>query len=914
MPTKDVVRRLVIVESPAKAKTIQGYLGAGYDVDSSVGHIRDLPKNAADTPAKYKGLPWARMAIDVDNDFAPIWVIPPSKKAKVAELKKKLESADELLLATDEDREGEAIAWHLLEVLKPKVPVKRMVFHEITKEAIQRASEQTRDLNRSLVDAQETRRILDRLYGFEVSPVLWKKVMQGLSAGRVQSVALRLIVDRERARIAYTTASYWDLAATVDPGSFSARLVSVDGSRIASGNDFDDNGQLKKPDLLRLDEAGARGLAAALTDAPMSVTSVERRPGTRKPAAPFMTSTLQREASNKLRWGAQRTMSIAQGLYERGFITYMRTDSTTLSDSAISAARKQAGALYGDDHVSPAPRRYERKVKNAQEAHEAIRPSGDVFRTPAEVAGTLHGDEFALYDLIWKRTVASQMADAKIATTTIKLTAVASDDRRAEFSASGTVVTFPGFLAAYEEGDDEATSADDGKKKEVRLPALAEGETVTLADLSVDPHSTKPPARFTEASLVKQLEERGIGRPSTYASIMTVLVDRGYVFKRGTALTPSWLAFAVIRLLEEHFGGLVDYDFTATMEQTLDTVASGDVARLQVLENFYRGGTGIAGKDFPGLHQLVAGLGDIDARGISTFPIRDSDALLRVGRYGPYLEKDGERANVPADMAPDELTATVAEELLAMPSGDRELGIDPASGNVIVAKTGRYGPYVTELLPEEPEPEPVAEGEKKPKRRRKATVKPRTASLFKDMNLDTVTFDDAMKLLSLPRVVCAHPEDGEEILARNGRYGPYITWNKESRSLPDEPSLFSIDEEGALKLLAEPKKRGRAAADPGKEIGPDPTTESMIMLKDGRFGPYVTDGETNASLRVADDPNTITLQRAVELLADRRAAGPPKKRAKKAAKKAPAKKTAAKKSTAKKSAAKKSTAKKSAVK
>ncbi len=906
MPSKGAARRLVIVESPAKAKTIQGYLGPGFDVDSSVGHIRDLPNSAAEIPAKYKGLPWARMAIDVDNDFTPIYVIHPSKKAKVAELKKKLESADELLLATDEDREGEAIAWHLLEVLKPKVPVRRMVFHEITKDAIQRAANETRELDRALVDAQETRRLLDRLYGFEISPVLWKKVMQGLSAGRVQSVALRLVVDREKARIAHTSAEYWDLEATVDPGSFSARLQSIDGKRIAQGNDFDANGALKKADVVRLNAAEAEALADSLTGVGLTVSSVDNRPGTRKPAAPFMTSTLQREASNKLRWGAQRTMRVAQGLYERGFITYMRTDSTTLSDSAISAARAQAGDLYGTDHVSPAPRRYERKVKNAQEAHEAVRPSGDTFRTPAEVAGQLTGDDFALYDLIWKRTVASQMADAKVATTTIKLAADASDGRKVEFSASGTVITFPGFLAAYEEGDDEDPGEGDKGRKDVRLPALAEGDSATLADLSAEGHATKPPARYTEASLVKDLEERGIGRPSTYASIMGVLVDRGYVSKRGSALVPSWLAFAVVRLLEEHFSGLVDYDFTATMNDVLDTVAAGDESRLQVLNDFYLGGSELVRDGFPGVKSLVEKFGDIDARENSSFPVGDSGIVLRVGRYGPYLDKDGQLANVPEELAPDELTPEKAEELLAAPSGDRELGVDPASGNMIVAKSGRYGPYVTEVLPEEEPTETAneADPDAKPKKKAaKSKVKPRTASLFKDMNLDSVTLDEALQLLSIPRVVGQHPEDGEDVVARNGRYGPYVTWNKESRSLPDEPSILTVDLPGALALLAQPKQRGRQAAAPGTEIGEDPATKAMITLKDGRFGPYVTDGETNASLRRADDPDKITLERAAELLAERRAAGPPKKRAKKAAKKAPAKKTA-KKAPAKKAAAK----------
>ncbi len=900
MPSKGAIRRLVIVESPAKAKTIQGYLGPGYEVDSSVGHIRDLP-DSANIPAKYKGLPWARMAIDVDNDFTPIYVVDARKKAKVAELKKKLESADELLLATDEDREGEAIAWHLLEVLQPKVPAKRMVFHEITKEAITRAVNETRELNRDLVDAQETRRILDRLYGFEISPVLWKKVMQGLSAGRVQSVALRLVVDRERARIAHRSAEYWDLEVTVDPGSFNARLTSIDGRRVAQGNDFDSLGVLKKADVVRLNAAEAQALVDALSGVGLKVSSVDNRPGTRKPAAPFMTSTLQREASNKFRWGAQRTMRVAQGLYERGFITYMRTDSTTLSDSAISAARAQAADLYGADHVSPAPRRYERKVKNAQEAHEAIRPSGDTFRTPAEVAGQLTGDDFALYDLIWKRTVASQMADAKVATTTIKLTADANDGRKVEFSASGTVITFPGFLAAYEEGDDDDSGDSEKGKKEVRLPSLAEGDGATLAGLSAEGHATKSPARYTEASLVKDLEERGIGRPSTYASIMTVLVDRGYVFKRGSAMIPSWLAFSVVRLLEDHFGGLVDYAFTATMEEVLDTVASGNESRLRVLNDFYFGGSELVREGFPGVKSLVEAFGDIDARANATFPIEDSGIVLRVGRYGPYLDKDGQLANVPEELAPDELTVEKAEELLAAPSGDRELGIDPVSGNQLVARSGRYGPYVTETLPEPQEPKASDDPDAKPKKKvAKSKVKPRTASLFKDMTLDTVTLDEALALLSIPRVVGKHPEDSEDVVARNGRYGPYVSWNKESRSLPDEPSILTVDLPGALALLAQPKQRGRQAAAPGKEIGEDPNTKGMITLKEGRFGPYVTDGETNASLRRADDPEKITLERAVELLAERRAAGPPKKRVKKAAvKKTPAKKTPAKKATAK---------------
>ena len=885
-------RRLVIVESPAKAKTIAGYLGEGYEVEASVGHIRDLPKRAADIPAQYKGEAWSRLGVDIDNGYSALYVVDADKKTKVAELKKKLAAADELFLATDEDREGEAIAWHLLEVLKPKVPVRRMVFHEITKDAIRRAVDETRDLDTSLVDAQETRRILDRLYGYEVSPVLWKKVMTGLSAGRVQSVATRLVVERERERIAFRSASYWDIEGLFDPGAFTANLVSVDGARVATGKDFSQQGELTRPGAAHLSEADATSLAAGLTNATFTVRSVEDKPYRRSPAAPFMTSTLQQEASRKLRWGAQRTMRVAQGLYERGFITYMRTDSTTLSESSMTAARVQAAQLYGSDHVSEIPRRYDRKVKNAQEAHEAIRPAGDVFRTPAEVAGELRGDDFALYDLIWKRTVASQMADARGQTATIKLGAVATDGRDAEFSASGTVITFRGFMAAYEESvdDDADRSGDDAER---RLPLLAVGDSVTAVRLDPDGHATTPPARYTEASLVKALEERGIGRPSTYASIMGTIVDRGYVVKRGSALVPSFLAFAVTRLMEEHYTRLVDYDFTARLEEILDTVAAGDSNRVEVLDRFYRGS---GSEDFAGLHTLVTGLGDIDAREISSFPIRDSDIILRVGKYGAYIERNGERANVPPEIAPDELTAEKAEELLALPSGDRELGVDPETGRVVMAKSGRYGPYVTEVL-EETAPK---------------SAKPRTGSLFSTMNLDTVTLDQALQLLSLPRVVGADPADGVVITTQNGRYGPYLTKDKDSRSLPDEDSIFTLTIDEALAILAQPKqRRGQAAAKPAIIVGVDPSTNREVQLKEGRFGPYVTDGETNASLRRADDPATISIDRAADLLAERRAKdeSDPKK-AKKAAKKAPAKKAAAKKTAAKKTAAKKTTAKK----
>ncbi|MCU0299788.1 MAG: type I DNA topoisomerase, partial [Candidatus Nanopelagicales bacterium] len=850
-------RRLVIVESPAKAKTIQGYLGDGFEVTASVGHIRDLPDRAADIPAKYKGEPWARLGVDIENNFNPIYVVNADKRARVKELKDKMAGVDELLLATDEDREGEAIAWHLLEVLKPKIPVRRMVFNEITRDAIQGALQNTRELDKDLVDAQETRRILDRLYGYEVSPVLWKKVMPRLSAGRVQSVALRLVVDRERERMAFVRAEYADIEALVDPGSFTATLTHVDGKRIARGDSFNDRGELKKTDVRHLELATAQSIVEGLTDSTMTVDSVEEKPGTRRPSPPFMTSTLQQEASRKLRWGGQRTMRVAQGLYERGYITYMRTDSTTLSATAINAARAQAAALYGEDHLFPGPKRtYDRKVKNAQEAHEAIRPAGDSFRTPGQVSRELNPDELALYDLIWKRTVASQMADARVATTSLRLAATTSDGVATIFSASGTVVTFPGFLAAYEESRD-----DDDSGEQRRLPRLAVGDEVNVRALNAELHATKPPARYTEASLLKALEERGIGRPSTWSNIIGTLLDRGYVFKRGSALVPAWLAFAVVRLLEDHFSSLVDYDFTAELEEILDTVASGDQSRNLVLGTFYYGGADPRGGTFVGLHPMIERLPEIDPRENSTFPI-DGEVALRVGKFGPYLEQGEKRANVPADLPPDELTAEKAIELLNAPKEERVLGKDPDTGHEIVTKSGRFGPYVTEVLP------PLPEGAKKPRK----TVKPRTASLFSDMEMTTITLEEALRLLSLPREVGKHPEDGEPIMAQNGRYGPYLTHGKDSRSLPDEPSIFTCTVDEALALFAQPKRgRGRQEPQPGKEIGTDPISGKKIELKEGRFGPYVTDGETNASLRVADDPLTITLERASDLISERRA-------------------------------------------
>jgi DNA topoisomerase-1 len=869
-----VPKRLVIVESPAKARTIAGYLGPDFVVESSVGHIRDLPDSAAEIPERYKGESWARLGVDVEHGFEPLYVVDPDKKKTVAQLRKHLADADELLLATDEDREGEAIAWHLLEVLKPKVPARRMVFHEITRDAIERALDETRDVDERLVDAQESRRILDRLYGYEVSPVLWKKVMRGLSAGRVQSVATRLVVERERERMAFRAAEWWDLLGTFDPDSFEARLVSIGGRRVATGRDFGPDGNLRG-EASALDEEAARGLAERLDGASFHVSRVERKPYVRRPSPPFMTSTLQQEASRKLRFSAQTTMRLAQRLYENGYITYMRTDSTTLSESALTAAREQVTSLFGADYVPPQPRRYERKVKNAQEAHEAIRPSGDRFRTPQDVRGELSPDEHALYELIWMRTIASQMKDAHGQTVSLRIAAesnpgyaggvavsppgvdgpagdVSSPAEAVEFGASGTVITFRGFLAAYEEGRDDDRAAQESDE-ERRLPNLSEGDSVELRKLEPQGHETSPPARYTEATLVRTLEELGIGRPSTYASILGTILDRGYVFKRGTALVPAFLAFSVVGLLEQHFGRLVDYDFTARMEDDLDRIAAGDEQRVEWLGRFYFGdGTG-------GLHELVSDLGAIDAREINSLEIGDG-IVLRVGRYGPYLERDGQRASVPEELAPDELTLERAEELLAQPSGDRELGADPETGFAIVARTGRYGPYVTEVLPED------------------SKEKPRTASLFKTMSLDTVTLEDALRLLQLPRVVGV-AEDGEEVEARNGRYGPYVQKGKESRSLESEEQLFTIDLQGALALLAQPRQRRgqRAAAKPLRELGTDPVGGKEIVLKEGRFGPYVTDGETNASLRKGDDPETVTLDRAVELLAERRAKGPAKR-------------------------------------
>ena len=962
--------KLVIVESPNKVRSIAGYLGPEFDVEASVGHIRDLPQ-PSELPATMKKGPYGKFAVDVEDDFTPYYVVNPDKKKTVAQLKKALKEADELYLATDDDREGEAIAWHLQQVLKPKVPVRRMVFTEITREAVTRALDNTRELDIHLVDAQETRRILDRLVGYEVSPVLWRKVRAGLSAGRVQSVATRLVVERERERMAFRSASYWGVEATFSTvlsavdvtarqeASFTARLVTLDGRRVATGRDFNDDGQLRpaalKASAVHLHQVGATAVAEAIGRGEPRVVGVEDKPYKRRPAAPFTTSTLQQEASRKLRMNPRETMRVAQGLYENGFITYMRTDSTVLSGQAVAAARSQVAELYGAEYVPERPRVYASKSKGAQEAHEAIRPAGDHFRTPAQVSGELTGAQFRLYELIWKRTVASQMADAVGSTATVTvevpLTPVAGESRdsgptfsTAGLTASGTVITFRGFLAAYEEGRDAERYQDDAgaaakDSKDVRLPAMIAGQELAALDAEASGHETTPPPRYTEASLVKALEEREIGRPSTYAATMSTISDRGYVDHRGQALVPTWLAFAVTRLLEENFAELVDYDFTASMERDLDRIAAGEEDRVAWLRRFYngQGGAGTeqaaqaasneleaaaAALRAQGLKGLVDNLGEIDARAVNSIEIGEG-ITLRVGRYGPYLEDaEGKRANVPADLAPDELTVDKARELFTRAADDgRELGVDPVSGHVIIAKDGRYGPYVTEVLPE---PEETAEAEatktaktakstKAKKTTKAAKPKPRTASLLRSMDLSTVTLEQALDLLSLPRVVGQDPESGEDITAQNGRYGPYLKKGTDSRSLETEEQIFTVTLEQALEIFAQPKRRrGQAAArGPLRELGQDPATEKPVVIKDGRFGPYITDGQTNVTVPRSEDPATISAERAFELLADKRAKGPAKKRT---TRKTTAKKTTTKKATTKKAAAKTASSKTAASK
>jgi DNA topoisomerase-1 len=916
VPSNARTTRLVIVESPSKAKTIAGYLGPDYFVEASIGHVRDLPKNADEVPEQYKGESWARLGVDVDNGFHPLYVISSDRKQQIAKLKKLAREVDEIFLATDEDREGEAIAWHLIETIKPKVPVKRMVFHEITRPAIQAAVANPRDIDKNLVDAQEARRILDRLYGYEVSPVLWKKVMPRLSAGRVQSVATRIVVERERQRMAFRSAEYWDINAQLavlekvdGPRRFSATLIALGGDRIATGKDFEATTGKLKPgaSVVQLDEGGARGLAARLEGQPFKVTRVEEKPYRRRPYAPFITSTLQQEAARKLRMSSAQTMRTAQRLYENGYITYMRTDSVNLSETAIAAARRQIAELYGERNVPSEPRRYTGKVKNAQEAHEAIRPAGDSFRTPGELANELSGDEFRLYELIWRRTVASQMIDAVGNSISVRIRAVSTANEEADFGATGKTITEPGFLRAYvESSDDETADAEDAER---RLPNLVRDQPLTAEELAAAGHHTTPPARYTEASLVKALEELGIGRPSTYASIMQTIQDRGYVEKRGQALIPTFIAFAVINLMEQHYPRLVDYGFTAAMENDLDGIAGGVHAALDFLTSFYFGSQ-TAGPDDAiakagGLRKLVTeNLGAIDARSINSIPLFDDEegrqVVVRVGRYGPYLQRQvpdateesaNDRVSLPDGIAPDELTPEKVAELYLGGGGEKTLGEHPDSGEPVVLKSGRYGPY-------------VSSGEL-------------TASLFRTQTPETLTLDQALQLLTLPRVVGRDP-DGNEVVAKNGRYGPYVQRGTDSRSLGSEDELFTVTLEQALALLAAPKTRGQrgAAKPPLRELGPDPKTEKPMVIKEGRFGPYVTDGEYNASLRRGQTPEELTVEQASEMLAEKRAKGPaPRKKAtaKKAASadgKEPAKKAAAKKAPAKKAPAKKAVAKK----
>jgi DNA topoisomerase-1 len=909
---------LVIVESPAKAKTISGYLGPEYVVEASVGHVRDLPRNAADVPAKYKKEPWARLGVDVDHGFTALYVVSPDRRTQIARLTKLAKEVEEVYLATDEDREGEAIAWHLLETIKPKVPVKRMVFHEITKPAIQAAVSSPRDLDRALVNAYEYRRILDRLYGYEVSPVLWKKVMPRLSAGRVQSVATRIVVEREKQRMAFRSAEYWDIVADLavrnaaeGPRSFNATLIALNGDRIATGRDFEPTTGQARGDVVHLDEGASRGLAARLEGRPFTVTRVEEKPYRRRPYAPFITSTLQQESARKLRFSSAQTMRVAQRLYENGYITYMRTDSVNLSESAIDAARRQVRELYGDRFVPPQPRRYASKVKNAQEAHEAVRPAGDNFRTPGEVAKELSTEEFKLYELIWRRTIASQMTDAVGSSMSVRIRAVSTGQEECDFGATGKTITDQGFLKAYvESSDDEDAEAEDAER---RLPNLTKDQALRADSLTPVGHTTQPPARYTEASLVKALEELGIGRPSTYATIMGTIQDRGYVFKRGQALIPSFTAFAVTNLLEQHFPRLVDYQFTASMENELDDIADGEASAVEFLTAFYFGDT--AGDEGSvarsgGLKKMVTeNLGEIDARGVNSISLmRDEagrDVVVRVGRYGPYLQRtlpgqepgDEDRVALPDGIAPDELTAPKLHELFLGGGGERKLGENPETGEPVVVKSGRFGPY-------------VASGEQR-------------ASLLRSQSPEGLSLPEALRLLALPRLVGKDAE-GAEVFAGAGRYGPYVKRGDDFRSLESEDQLFTVTLDEALALLAAPKTRQRRpAAPPLRELGIDPLTDKAMVIKDGRFGPYVTDGETNASLRRGMSPETMTIEQASEMLSEKRAAGPSTPRAKKAtaAKKAPAKKaaapatkTTATKTTAAKTTAAKTTAKKAAAK
>ncbi len=1021
---------LVIVESPAKAKTIAGYLGEGFRVESSIGHVRDLPMRAADIPAGHRDKKWAKLGIDVENDFEPLYIVSRDKKDQIGRLKTLLKGADQLYLATDEDREGEAIAWHLLEVLKPKVPVHRMVFHEITSRAITDALGQTRDIDEGLVDAQETRRILDRLYGYELSPVLWKMISKGLSAGRVQSVATRIVVERERERMAFLAAGYWDLKgrmSTDDSETFASSLIEVDGSRVATGRDFDDDGTLGREGAIVLDEDAANSLASGLLDRSLEVRSVEAKPYRRRPAAPFITSTYQQEAGRRLKMSASMAMHAAQGLYQKGYITYMRTDSTTLSDTAVRAARAEVRKQFGDDYLPDAPRTFSKKVRNAQEAHEAIRPAGDSFRHPDEVAGELPRSEARAYEMIWQRTVASQMNDAVGETVQIRITGIsdgAGVSREVTFASSGTVITHQGFRRVYvEEVDDRDADPD---ADEGLLPPVAVGDPVAVVEVTPEGHTTQPPSRFTEASLVKRLEELGVGRPSTYASIMETIQGRDYVWKKGSALVPTLSAFAVTTLLESHFPRLVDYDFTASMESDLDGIAAGTAEKVPWLRSFYFG----SDDDIGLLEKVTERLGDIDARAVSTISLGvtsdGEEVVARFGKFGPYVQIGEKTASIPDDLAPDELTVERALGFIDIPA-ERVLGDDPGTQLPVIARSGRFGPYVSLGRPPErikltdemaalmalplrrkemkvalaylrlaagsgdeaevlrvvnvprrgigkgaldrvkelAEREEIgfvdalaradeagvtgkplagvrsflkmrrslaAQGSDQPATVLRAALddsgylkelraagedeservqnlenlvsavagfddlegmlgqideltavderpRPKTASLFETMTLERITLEDALDLLSLPRTVGVDPADGVEITVQNGRFGPYLKKGSDSRSLTNEEQLLTITLDECLTLLAQPKRRGRAAAKPPlRELGVDPESGRTIILKDGNWGPYVTDGEYNASLGRGDAVEELTDERAAELLAERRAKGPAAKK------------------------------------
>ena len=950
--------KLVIVESPTKAKKIGGYLGSEYTVMASVGHIRDLAQ-PSQVPAADK-TKFGKFGVDVEDGFKPYYIVDGNKKKTVSELKSALKKADTLYLATDEDREGEAIAWHLVQTLKPKVPVKRMVFHEITKEAIKASLDNTRDVDDDMVDAQETRRILDRLYGYELSPVLWRKVGPGLSAGRVQSVATRLIVERERERMAFVRAPYWDVTATLEAPdadgnnvAFDSRMVSLGGCRLAGSKDFGADGKLTaagaKDRVVQLDEAQASAIAQALEFATFTVTSMETKPYRRRPVPPFTTSTLQQTAGNRLGMSSRQTMRAAQGLYENGYITYMRTDSVTLSQEAIAAAREAVVKHFGENYLSDAPKQYATKTAGAQEAHECIRPAGAKFRDPAEIANKVPADQLKLYTLIWQRTLACQMADATGSTATVRLSAPTESNGEAMFQASGTVIEFPGFMKATGEGrrvsaeskkgdaagsveqaaqSGKSSKADKKSDDNVSLPPMNPGDALAAVAVGADGHETQPPARYTEASLVKTLEQKEIGRPSTYASIIFTIIDRGYVYERGRALIPSWLAFSVVKLLETKFPRYVDYEFTADMESGLDQIASGQETGRNWLTRFYFGsGEGAAqsaDEAHAGLQQQVAQLGEIDAREINTIEIGDG-LHVRVGRYGPYLEDvnhlddegNPKRASLPDTLAPDELTVEVGHDLIENHSGGpRALGVDPVSGGTVEVRNGRFGPYVALVMPSA---DAGADGDvagdgkpKKVKSAKKTADRPKMASLFKTMSPESLTLDDALRLLSLPREVGSYEEANAQtgevqtvvVQANNGRYGPYLTktgadGKSDTRSLASEDEIFTVDLDKAKELFAQPKYgrgRGRGAAKPPlRELGVDPETQKQVTIKEGFYGAYITDGETNRTLPKQYAPESIEPAEAFRLLAEKRAQGPSKRRGRKgAAGKGGAKKAAAK--------------------